>query len=399
MRLIFYFGCLFYFIVGVIHVCMGSLIPSLLQYYERTPDQLGILIFFQFTGFLFGVLSSPVLVKKYHYFKTLTFGILAMLVVLGGFLFVKEWAYLAVIAFGLGYGAGLLETTMGSFVISAEQNSAAKFSILEVWFGIGALGFPLLVNYFIKLYAWYFILYGILLFLIFTLLVWYLFGSAKFNNLSPRKNEKEVSLSPLTVSFKNGKVKIILFISLFAFLYAGIETNLANFLSTIMILTNNELISSISISCFWLAIVIGRIFIGKLVHKFNYWIYISSSCFTLVILLFLFPFVRGTGMYLSVIFIIGLVIAGIFPITLILASRIMENNIDEVTSLFIASASLGGALVSFLISWSLSLNTINITFGIFSFFAFILGCIILKMRKISNYSNKDVKKIENMKSL
>ena len=54
-------------------------------------------------------------------------------------------------------------------------------------------------------------------------------------------------------------------------------------------------------------------------------------------------------MYLFIIFIIGLVIAGVFPITLILASRIMENNIDQVTSLFIASASLG-ALVSFLIS-------------------------------------------------
>ena len=43
----------------------------------------------------------------------------------------------------------------------------------------------------------------------------------------------------------------------------------------------------------------------------------------------------------------------------------MENNIDQVTSLFIASASLG-ALVSFLISWSLSLNTITVTYGIFA---------------------------------
>ena len=112
-----------------------------------------------------------------------------------------------------------------------------------------------------------------------------------------------------------------------------------------MILTNNELISSVSISCFWLAIVIGRILVGKLAHKFNYWTYITSSCFTLVILLSLFPFVRGTGMYLFIIFIIGLVIAGVFPITLILASRIMENNIDQVTSLFIASASLGGTSI------------------------------------------------------
>ncbi|TKH08598.1 hypothetical protein FC697_27945, partial [Bacillus wiedmannii] len=132
---------------------------------------------------------------------------------------------------------------------------------------------------------------------------------------------------------------------------------------------------------------------------FNYWTYITSSCFTLVILLFLFPFVQGTGMYLFIIFIIGLVIAGVFPITLILASRIMENNIDEVTSLFIASASLGGALVSFLISWSLSLNTIKVTFGIFSLFAFSLGCIILKMRKISTYSNESAKQVENMKNL
>lgn len=400
MRLMFYYGCLFYFIVGIIHVCIGSLIPSLIQYYGRTPDQLGVLIFFQFTGFLFGVLSSPILVRKYHYFKTITLGVLVMSIVLGGFIYIKEWAYLSVICFVLGYGAGLLETTVGSFIISAERNSAAKFSILEVWFGVGALGFPLLVNYIIKFYEWYFILYGILLFFIFTLFVWYVFGRTKFLNFSPQNNEKGgASLSSFTLKFKSEKITVILFISLFAFLYAGIETNLANFLSTIMILTNNELISSVSISCFWLAIVIGRILVGKLAHKFNYWTYITSSCFTLVILLSLFPFVRGTGMYLFIIFIIGLVIAGVFPITLILASRIMENNIDQVTSLFIASASLGGALVSFLISWSLSLNTITVTFGIFSLFALSLGCIILKMRKISTYRNESAKRVESMKNL
>ena len=236
-----------------------------------------------------------------------------MSIVLGGFIYIKEWVYLAVICFVLGYGAGLLETTVGSFIISAERNSAAKFSILEVWFGVGALGFPLLVNYIIKFYEWYFILYGILLFFIFTLFVWYMFGRTKFLNFSPQNNEKGgASLSSFTLKFKSEKVTVILFISLFAFLYAGIETNLANFLSTIMILTNNELISSVSISCFWLAIVIGRILVGKLAHKFNYWTYITSSCFTLVILLSLFPFVRGTGMYLFIIFIIGLVIAGVF---------------------------------------------------------------------------------------
>lgn len=58
-----------------------------------------------------------------------------------------------------------------------------------------------------------------------------------------------------------------------------------------MIFIENELISLVSIFCFWLVIVIGRIFVGKLVYKFNYWIYIIFSCFILVIFLFLFFFV------------------------------------------------------------------------------------------------------------
>lgn len=391
MRLIFYYGCLFYFIVGVIHVCIGSLIPSFLQYYEKSPDQLGVLIFFQFTGFLVGVLSSPILVKKYQYFKTLTLGVLAMIAVLGGFLFIKEWIYLVVIAFVLGYGAGLLETTMGSFIILVERNSAARFSILEVWFGIGALGFPLFVNYFIKYYEWYFILYGMLIFLLLTLSIWCLIGNSKFRHITLPKRKKQKSLFILITKFKGDKVKVLLLIGLFAFLYAGIETNLANFLSTIMILTNNEVISAFSISCFWLAIVIGRILVGQFIHKFNYWKYIMYSCFALVVFLLLFPLVHGTVLYLSLIFIIGLVIAGIFPITLILATRIMENNTEEVTSIFIASASLGGALVSFLISWSVSLNTINITFGIFSLSALMLSLIILKIRKKSQEMDKSDK--------
>ena len=106
---------------------------------------------------------------------------------------------------------------MGSFIISAERNSAAKFSILEVWFGVGALGFPLLVNYIIKFYEWYFILYGILLFFIFTLFVWYMFGRTKFLNFSLQNNEKGgASLSSFTLKFKSEKITVILFISLFA---------------------------------------------------------------------------------------------------------------------------------------------------------------------------------------
>lgn len=66
---------------------------------------------------------------------------------------------------------GLLEIMVGFFIILVERNSVVKFSIFEVWFGVGMLGFLLLVNYIIKFYEWYFIFYGILLFFIFILFV------------------------------------------------------------------------------------------------------------------------------------------------------------------------------------------------------------------------------------
>ena len=52
----------------------------------------------------------------------------------------------------------------------------------------------------------------------------------KISKFFSQNNEKGgASLSSFTLKFKSEKVTVILFISLFAFLYAGIETNLANF--------------------------------------------------------------------------------------------------------------------------------------------------------------------------
>lgn len=78
---------------------------------------------------------------------------------------------------------------------------------------------------------------------------------------------------------------------------------------------------------------------------------------------------------------IGLSIAGIFPIALTLASIIIQKYVDEVTSLFIASASFGGAIISFLIGWSLNQDTILLTMGIFTTMAVILVGISVKIRR------------------
>ncbi|MCY8103233.1 MFS transporter [Bacillus mojavensis] len=376
------FGYAFFFTVGIIHISTGSLTPFLLESFNKTTDDISIIIFFQFSGFLSGVLIAPLMIKKYSHFRTLTLALTIMLVALSIFFLTKDWYYIVVMAFLLGYGAGTLETTVGSFVIANFESNAEKMSKLEVLFGLGALSFPLFINSFIDINNWYLPYYFILTFLFVLLAGWLIFLS---KNRKDAKNANQVAL-PDVGAFQyfigdRKKSKQLGFFVFFAFLYAGIETNFANFLPSIMINQGNEQISLISVSFFWVGIIIGRILIGLVSRRLDFSKYLLFSCSCLIVLLIAFPYISHPILQLGGTFLIGLSIAGIFPIALTLASIIIQKYVDEVTSLFIASASFGGAIISFLIGWSLNQDTILLTMGIFTTMAVILVGISVKIRR------------------
>ncbi|MEC1625640.1 glucose/mannose transporter GlcP [Bacillus sp. FSL K6-1005] len=376
------FGYAFFFTVGIIHISTGSLTPFLLESFNKTTDDISVIIFFQFSGFLSGVLIAPLMIKKYSHFRTLTLALTIMLVALSIFFLTKDWYYIVVMAFLLGYGAGTLETTVGSFVIANFESNAEKMSKLEVLFGLGALSFPLFINSFIDINNWYLPYYFILTFLFVLLAGWLIFLS---KNRKDAKNANQVAL-PDVGAFQyfigdRKKSKQLGFFVFFAFLYAGIETNFANFLPSIMINQGNEQISLISVSFFWVGIIIGRILIGLVSRRLDFSKYLLFSCSCLIVLLIAFPYISHPILQLGGTFLIGLSIAGIFPIALTLASIIIQKYVDEVTSLFIASASFGGAIISFLIGWSLNQDTILLTMGIFTTMAVILVGISVKIRR------------------
>ncbi|MDR4434662.1 MFS transporter [Bacillus tequilensis] len=384
LRGTYLFGYAFFFTVGIIHISTGSLTPFLLESFNKTTDDISIIIFFQFTGFLSGVLIAPLMIKKYSHFRTLTLALTIMLAALSIFFLTKDWYYIVGMAFLLGYGAGTLETTVGSFVIANFESNAEKMSKLEVLFGLGALSFPLLINPFIDSSNWHLPYYCIFTFLFVLLAGWLIFLSKNRKHAKNHANQ-QVAL-PHAGAFQyfigdRKKSKQLGFFVFFAFLYAGIETNFANFLPSIMINQDNEQISLISVSFFWVGIIIGRILIGIVSRRLDFSKYLLFSCSCLIVLLIAFSYISNPTLQLSGIFLIGLSIAGIFPIALTLASIIIQKYIDEVTSLFIASASFGGAILSFLIGWSLNQDTILLTMGIFTAMAVILAGISVKIRR------------------
>ena len=128
--------------------------------------------------------------------------------------------------FLLGFGAGTLETTMGAYVIAQDKN-AKGMNILEVFrIRRAAVSFSYLYPYGTICLA--FPLYALFIFVFVLACMWVVYLRRKTPALLPvrwliRKNRLyQPYLKP------EGKKNIFLFL-IFAFVYAGIETNFANF--------------------------------------------------------------------------------------------------------------------------------------------------------------------------
>ncbi|MCA0926206.1 MFS transporter [Bacillus stratosphericus] len=377
MKKVFYFGCIFYFFIGTIHVFFGSLTPYLLSSYDKGPGELSSLIFFQFIGFLTGVLLSPILVRKKGYGAVLTMGLLLMIGALLLGLLVPGWTILVVAGFFLGSGAGSLETTAGAYVISMA-NSAKRISIMEVFFGLGALLFPLLILLTVTEETWHYVFLFQVGALTFFLMLWLTF----MNKLpqgqmeAPSQDMKKPSLL-----FDRGNRMIVVLMICFAFFYAGIETNFANFLPSIMLEKGGDNWGLFAVSTFWTAIVIGRTVIARKADQLHPLRFLKLSAALMIVLLAVFALATHIAAQLILIFFIGLCAAGMFPIALTASALMIENAIDEATSYFIAAASLGGACLSFLIGFSLEWAGAASAVFVFAFLAVLLFAAAIQMNR------------------
>ncbi|OUZ12913.1 MFS transporter [Bacillus pumilus] len=378
MKKVFYFGCVFYFFIGTIHVFFGSLTPYLLASYDKGPGELSSLIFFQFIGFLTGVLLSPILVRKKGYGAVLTMVLLLMIGSLLLGLLVPGWSTLVLAGFFLGSGAGSLETTAGAYVISMAY-SAKRISIMEVFFGLGALLFPLVILLTVNEQTWHYVFLFQVGALTFFLMLWIAFMNKlpRGQMISPSNGVKKPSL---LVDLNNRMIVVIMIC--FAFFYAGIETNFANFLPSIMLEKGGDNWGLFAVSTFWAAIVIGRTVIARKADHLHPLRFLKLSAALMILLLVIFALTTHITAQLLLIFFIGLCAAGMFPIALTASALMIENAIDEATSYFIAAASLGGACLSFLIGFSLEWAGAASAIFVFAFLAVLLFAAAIQMNRV-----------------
>ncbi|MEK6612278.1 MAG: MFS transporter [Gemmatimonadota bacterium] len=146
-NLVFAAGCIGMLFFGIALLSMGSLLPSIAERFRMDAITSGMLVSILPFGVLAGSIVFGPIVDRFGYKLLLS---LSALVVIAG-LEVLAWAssfgVLQLSIFAIGFGGGVLNGGTNALVadISAGERGA-RLSLLGVFFGVGALGMPVLLG-------------------------------------------------------------------------------------------------------------------------------------------------------------------------------------------------------------------------------------------------------------
>ncbi|OBZ10586.1 fucose permease [Bacillus sp. FJAT-27264] len=381
MKKLIWLGCLSYFVIGLAHVVLGSILPVLLEHYDQSYSAGGQLIFTQFAGFLAGVLISPFLNRRFGKRGGILIATGLLLVAEVAYTFLPPWGWMYVIAVAAGFGFGMVEAVIGTVIIAAiTEGTAVAMSRLEVLFGVGALLMPLISSGLIAAGWWKLSFLIVAAFSLVALIFWSKGRFGKLQSLlddrGPRRQVTNEISDTHTPRFPyKGKQWFVLGIFMvFFFIYVGTEMSLVNFMPAIFIakLGMSESGAALTVTCFWLAMSIGRLFAGVLAEKISYRVYVLGSCLLTVVLLALFPFTEHRLVAFTIIILLGLFMSGLFSIALVFSSKLMPGTEESTPSIMIASGGIGGAILPLLTGWSMDHLQAAQTAGLLAAFATVL---------------------------
>ncbi|NHA36760.1 MFS transporter [Staphylococcus schleiferi] len=369
---ILYFS-LMYFLIGLIHTFVGSFNQYLKIEFNMNQSDVSNLISIQFTTFMIGVFYSILSFSK-SIKNTLKVIHLLILIIVTAFVFFENFLLLHFLIAILGFCAGLIESSIASYIFNNKFNSAKVFGYIESFFAIGALLLPIIV--------WLLESYSNTKFSVLFILIVNIFSLWIVSSLTFEVENKKKS--NLTNVFTNKKFMIIIIILIWCFFYINIETNFSNLLPYMNLVSDN--LSYIIVSIFWFGIIIGRLLYAIILSKIKIRLESLLLLYTIIsLLLYIILIYSGTAdlFKLILLFLLTLFFAPMFPLGASIINRFSSNK-NLLTSIFIAVAGFGGAIGATIIRTALTLNIpAHVTILSILLICLFLSIIITKITRIN----------------
>jgi FHS family glucose/mannose:H+ symporter-like MFS transporter len=248
---------------GMVMVTLGSILPVVVQKFNLAEIEAGYLVSILPFGILAGSLLFGPVVDRYGYKALLI--ICALLVLLGmeGIAYAANIMTLNSSVFLIGFGGGVLNGATNALVADiSDKTKGANLSLLGVFYGLGALGMPTILNVLKNLFSTEGIISSVggFILLVAILFLFVSFPKPKLTQGFPIKDGVKLLKSPA-----------LLLAGLFLFFTSGLEGVANNWLTSYLekvrhIDSGNALLA---LSVLAMSLTASRILLGRILKIFS----------------------------------------------------------------------------------------------------------------------------------
>ncbi|MEW4274947.1 MFS transporter [Priestia megaterium] len=351
-----------YLLGGLVITAVGSVLPQLLTHYHVSYTVGGQLVLVGSLGFLIGVPLSSFLLGRFSEMNLLTISALMIALSQIGMLLLPPFEWIIVFNFLNGIGVAALEVVVATLMMEVFiGRRAIVMSYLEVSFGLGALLMPLIASLLILQNNWRYSFFITSILALLMVVVCKMIPFKKETVSTSESGASDANSEPAPVLAENQRWKILALFSVMIFMYAGVESSMNNFLSSIFIVYLDVIPSqaTLSISVFWVAMLIGRVATGWVIRIVTYERYLFGSIGGTIVSLVLFILLKEAVAGYILLAFLGLAMSGIYSITMVYANHTFTGSARIVTSLITGFSGLGGAVFPALIGFTMDASGIT----------------------------------------
>lgn len=338
---VFIAACIGLFLFGMTLITLGSILPALEKIFLEKGTSAGILTSILPIGILSGSLLFGPVVDRYGYKSLLIVSVLISALAVEGLAFFDSVPVICLCIFFIGLAGGILNGG-GSALVSdiSEENKGANLSLLGVFYGIGAVGMPLLFGILSKRFDYQAILSVVGIF--FLLLVIY-FIITKFP--TPKQSQG----FPLKEGIRLLRQPALLLASFFLFFQSGVELLISNWTTTLLQVQMKASAEDAlyALSFFVGGLTIARLVLGGLLKKISSFVILVCSLLLVAAASLLLYYTTSYNIAFAALIVMGAGLAAGFPVILGYIGQLYTNLSGTAFSIAFVTALTGSTIINY----------------------------------------------------
>ncbi len=338
---VFIAACIGLLLFGIMLITLGSILPSLAEKFRMDKISSGKLVSILPIGIIAGSLVFGPIADRNGYKMLFIITTLLMILAFEGLAFADSFLLLQASIFVLGFGGGIINGSTNAVVADiSSEDKGANLSLLGVFFGIGALGMPLLLSIMSKRFEYPYILSSVGMFMLLAVIY---FITIKF------PIPKHAQGFPLKEGIKLLNQPALLLTSFFLFFQSGAESLINNWTTTFFQadLKFSQEDSLFALSCYLGGLTITRLLLGKLLKKISSFSIMITSLLLTAAGGFLLLYSDSYTYSLVALIIIGSGFAASFPVILGYIGHIYANLSGTAFSIAFVIGLTGNTLINY----------------------------------------------------